>query len=186
MKRRNVYRAHRAAPAKSNTSLQVQLILLTICCVAVVAAGFFFAARQHFATMEFGLKNSKLRKQVEDLEAERRRLILAKEVSLSPGEISRTAARLGFREQIVAPPTAVDPRVVTTMNRTEPAAELTSMRVTSASQPAAQKAAEVKKLVRPILQQTVAQTAAPNERPRIAESDKNVASVAAKPTSKLR
>ena len=49
------------------------------------------------------MKNSKLRKQLEDLESENRRLLLAREVSLSPAEITRTARNLGFREVIAGP-----------------------------------------------------------------------------------
>lgn len=73
-------------------------VLLTIFCVATVAAGFFFAALQHFATIDLGFKNSKLRKQVDDLNSEKRRLLLAKEIALSPSEITKTAKSLGFRE----------------------------------------------------------------------------------------
>ena len=35
------------------------------------------------------MKNSRLRKQIDDLESEKRRLLLAREVSLSPAEIDR-------------------------------------------------------------------------------------------------
>lgn len=65
-------------------------------CGYVLAAGFFLAARQHFTSMEFGMKNSQLRKQLEDLESENRRLLLAREISLSPAAITRTARNLGF------------------------------------------------------------------------------------------
>jgi hypothetical protein len=44
------------------------------------------------------LKNSKLRKQIDDLESERRRLVLAKEVSGSPIQIARNA-RHDLREE---------------------------------------------------------------------------------------
>lgn len=67
-------------------------------CGCVIAAGFLLAARQHFVSMDLGMKNSKLRKQLEDLETEKRRLTLAREVALSPIEITRTARNLGFVE----------------------------------------------------------------------------------------
>lgn len=73
-------------------------LLLAIFCACIMAAGFFFAGLQHFATMDLGFKNSNLRKAVDELEAEKRRLILAREVSLSPNEILRTARAMGFRE----------------------------------------------------------------------------------------
>ena len=66
-------------------------LLVVLFCGAVLATGFFFAARQHFTSMDLGMKNSKLRKQVDDLEAEKRRLLLAKEVALSPFEIGKAS-----------------------------------------------------------------------------------------------
>jgi hypothetical protein len=64
-----------------------------LACVAVLACGFFLAARQHFSTMDFGMKNSRLRKQIDDLESEKRRLVLAREVSLSPTELKKAAVK---------------------------------------------------------------------------------------------
>jgi len=42
------------------------------------------------------MKNSKLRKQIEDLEAEKRRLILARQISLSPNELRKAAKKIGL------------------------------------------------------------------------------------------
>lgn len=39
-----------------------------------------------------------MRKQIEELEAGKRRLILAKEIALSPAEIKKAAQKIGFRE----------------------------------------------------------------------------------------
>ena len=72
--------------------------LLTLTCGLVLVVGFFLAARQHFSSIDFGIKNSKLRKQIENLEADKRRFILAKEIAMSPGEIKKAAQKLGFRE----------------------------------------------------------------------------------------
>ena len=188
MKRRNVQRAYKASVMSSGPT-QWRLILLTIICAAIVAAGFFYAARQHFSTMEFGLKNSKLRKQIEDLEAERRRLILAKEVSLSPLEVTRNAQSLGFREQVVTPPTAEMVKVEKT-EQTVPTVTLTSLPVPNRSEakeakPTVEKIA-AKPLVKPIVQQTAIKPASPDVRPRIAETDRRVADASTKPSSKLR
>lgn len=71
------------------------LVVLAIC-GCIIAAGFLLAARQHFMSMDLGMKNSKLRKQLEDLETEQRRLMLAREVALSPKEITKTARSFGF------------------------------------------------------------------------------------------
>ena len=152
----------------------------------MVATGFFLAARQHFATMEFGLRNSKLRKQVEDLEAERRRLILAKEVSLSPMELKQTAAKLGFREQIASPPVSTETREAKVLVQSAPVAELTSMKMQSLPTAPIQKKNDSKALVKPIVQATKALPASPNERPRIVSSERQIASAASKSFSKLR
>ena len=69
---------------------------MMVVCGAVLASGFFFAARQHFASMDYGMRNSRLRKQVDDLEAEKRRLLLARESSMSPVEIKKAARRAGL------------------------------------------------------------------------------------------
>ena len=73
-------------------------MLLVIVCACVVAMGFFFAARQHFTSMDYGIKNSKLREQLENLEAEKRRLLLAREVALSPISVRKAARGIGLRE----------------------------------------------------------------------------------------
>lgn len=71
---------------------------LTLGCGLILVVGFFFAARSHFASIDFGIKNSKLRKQIEELEADKRRLILSKEIALSPAEIKKAAKKLGLTE----------------------------------------------------------------------------------------
>jgi hypothetical protein len=63
---------------------------------ALLVSGFFLAGQKHFASMDYGMKNSRLKKQIEALEAEKRRLILAREVSLSPAEIKRAAKKTGL------------------------------------------------------------------------------------------
>ena len=72
--------------------------LLTLGCGSILVVGFFLAARQHFASIDFGIKNSKLRQQIENLEGDKRRFQLAKEIALSPAEIKKAAQKLGFRE----------------------------------------------------------------------------------------
>lgn len=74
-------------------------ILLTIACAAFLAAGFFFAARQHFAAMDLGMKNSKLRQQIDEMESQKRQLTLAREIVRSPAEVKRIAINKGFRER---------------------------------------------------------------------------------------
>ncbi len=64
--------------------------------VLILVTGFFFAARQHFSSVDYGIRNSRLRKQLDDLETEKRRLLLAREVALSPVQIKIAAHRLGI------------------------------------------------------------------------------------------
>jgi hypothetical protein len=70
--------------------------LLTLICGLILVGGFFLAARQHFSSMDYGIKNAKLRQSREYLEAEQRRLYLTKEISLSPTEIKKVAKKIGL------------------------------------------------------------------------------------------
>ncbi len=72
--------------------------LLTLVCGFVLVVGFFFAARQHFSSIDYGIKNSKLKNQLEEVVAEKRRLLLEKEIALTPSEIKKAAMKLGFTE----------------------------------------------------------------------------------------
>lgn len=104
------------------------LVVIAIC-GCIIAAGFLLAARQHFMSMDLGMKNSKLRKQLEDLETEQRRLMLAREIALSPKEITKTARNLGFvdtLEQMLSTPVPVTKPAA-------PAANATAVKVSAAS-----------------------------------------------------
>lgn len=101
----------RKMPAKTERSnirrrksqpVRLRTYTLMVVCGLLLVSGFFFAGRQHFASMDYGMKNSRLRKQVEELEAEKRRLLLAREVSLSPGEIKKAARKTGLTDPAAA------------------------------------------------------------------------------------
>src|SRR4029078_6038916 len=70
--------------------------VLIVICGLMFARGFFFAGRQHFSSMDYVMKNSRLRRQIDDLEAEKRRLLLAREVSLSPADIKKAVRKVGL------------------------------------------------------------------------------------------
>ncbi len=95
MKKRNLARNRQTT---TRSAIPMKYLLLTSLCGVVLVASFFFAARQHFSSIDFSIKNAKLRKQVEELESDKRRLQLAREVSLSPLEIKKAAKRFGFME----------------------------------------------------------------------------------------
>lgn len=94
--------ARRSRPASLSNreigTLPWSYLVVIAICGCVIAAGFLLAARQHFVSMDLGMKNSNLRKQLDDLESENRRLMLAREVALSPIEITRVARSFGFVE----------------------------------------------------------------------------------------
>lgn len=101
MIKRNESKANQEKSAKSDSRRWATYSLVLVCCLTL-ASGFFFAARQHFSSIDYGMKNSRLRKQVDELEAEKRRLILAREVSLSPGEIKKAAKKAGMMEAVTS------------------------------------------------------------------------------------
>ncbi len=70
-----------------------KLYSLLFVSLSIVVTGFFFAGRLHFSSWDYSMKNSRLRKQVDDLETERRRLLLAREVAQSPNEIKRATLK---------------------------------------------------------------------------------------------
>ena len=72
--------------------------VLTLMCGAILVTGFFFAGKLHFSSMDYGIRNSRLRKQLDELESEKRRLLLSREISLSPGELLKSARKIGFTQ----------------------------------------------------------------------------------------
>ena len=97
MNRKNHTRPRRASvKQRKNSPTRLRTYSLVSFCILMLLSGFFFAAQQHFSSMDYGMKNSRLRKQVDDLEAEKRRLLIARETSLSPMEIKRAAKRTGL------------------------------------------------------------------------------------------
>jgi hypothetical protein len=99
MKRRNTYRNRTSTSAHDRPAFfsWTHFAITAIAAVAL-AAGLFFAASQHFNSMELGIKNAKLRSQLAELENEKRRLELSREIALTPVELKRSAKSLGFRE----------------------------------------------------------------------------------------
>jgi len=117
---------------------------LTVVCGLLLVVGFFFAARQHFASFDFRVKNSRLKKQIEELEADKRRLLLSKEIALSHTEIKKAAKKIGMTD---APSGNVSNPLVNVPLQKKPAAEKTSvekLKPTAAPSPKADVKTEVK------------------------------------------
>lgn len=63
----------------------------------VLAGGFVFAARQHFAAVQYGYKNENLRSERQKLLAEQQVLSLEKEQASSPARLEIAARQLGLK-----------------------------------------------------------------------------------------
>lgn len=72
--------------------------ILTLLCNAILAGGLFLAATFHFSSINYGMKNAKLRSEIEELKSKKRRLLLLREISLSPSAIEKAAREIGLRE----------------------------------------------------------------------------------------
>lgn len=93
---------------------------------AIVITGFFLAATQHFSVLDFSMKNSQLRRKIDALQAEKRRLLVAREVSLSPAEIKKAAEKAALLTTAPAPIAQAVPKpsspTTVAVQRKEPAA----------------------------------------------------------------
>ena len=74
---------------KTNTVGRWKLYFAMFSVTVVIVAGFFFSGRQQFSLWDYSIRNSRLRKQISELETEKRRLMLAREVALSPNELRK-------------------------------------------------------------------------------------------------
>jgi hypothetical protein len=63
----------------------------------VLASGFVFAARQHFAALEYGYKSEGLRRERERLLEEQQQLILKREQAFAPARLAVEARELGLK-----------------------------------------------------------------------------------------
>ena len=72
-------------------------LALQLGCALILASGFVFAARQHFAAVRYGYESETLRAEREKLLEEQERLILEKERASSPARLESAARRLGLR-----------------------------------------------------------------------------------------
>jgi cell division protein FtsL len=66
-------------------------------CGLVLAGGFVFAAKQHFAAVQFGYQNESLRSERKRLLEENQRLALEKEKATAPDKLEPAARRLGLQ-----------------------------------------------------------------------------------------
>src|SRR5687768_18448632 len=66
----------------------VRRLTLLLCCGLVLAGGFVFAARQHFAAVQYGYQSENLRLEREKLLQEQQHLMLEREQAYAPARRS--------------------------------------------------------------------------------------------------
>ena len=134
MIKRNQSKAEAARARQQNDSKRWRTYGLMAVCGLLLISGFFFAGRQHFSSMDYGMKNSRLRKQVDELQAEKRRLLLAREVSLSPNEIKKAAKKTGMVDTATEVEVAqAAPAIKEKTTPPAPASEIKSMVIRTAA-----------------------------------------------------
>jgi cell division protein FtsL len=72
-------------------------LALLLLCGLVLASGFVFAARQHFAAVQYGYQSEGLRRERDKLLQEQQNLLLRKEQAFAPGRLEAEARELGLR-----------------------------------------------------------------------------------------
>jgi len=96
MKRFPEYQQNAKVRRSRDTTALSRLALLLFCGL-VLAGGFVFAAKQHFAAVQYGYQNETLRSERRRLIEENQRLALEKERATAPDKLEPAARRLGLR-----------------------------------------------------------------------------------------
>lgn len=60
------------------------------------------AGTLHFSSIDLGMKNANLRRQAEELRSQKRRLLLSREISLSPSGLRKAGRKIGLRKLAAA------------------------------------------------------------------------------------
>ena len=81
---------------RSRDTTALSRLALLLFCGLVLAGGFVFAAKQHFAAVQFGYENESLRSERKRLLEENQRLALEKERATAPDKLEPAARRLGL------------------------------------------------------------------------------------------
>ena len=82
---------------RSRDATALSRLALLLFCGLVLAGGFVFAAKQHFATVQYGYQNESLRNERKRLQEENQRLLVEKERSIAPDKLAAAARRLGLQ-----------------------------------------------------------------------------------------
>lgn len=102
MNNRNQARRSKNQPDHPSAAKRWRTYALITVCLIMLVSGFFLAGRQHFLSMDYGMKNSSLRRQIDELEAEKKRLMYVRETAMSPVEIKKAAKKTGLVDSATA------------------------------------------------------------------------------------
>ena len=72
-------------------------LALLLFCGLVLASGFVYAAKQHFAAVQYGYQSEGLRRERDRLLQEQQHLLLRKEQAFAPARLESQARELGLR-----------------------------------------------------------------------------------------
>lgn len=72
-------------------------LALLLLCGLLLSGGFVFAARQHFAAVNFGYQNEALRREQAELLEEQHRLLLERERLVAPARLETAAREIGLQ-----------------------------------------------------------------------------------------
>lgn len=98
MKKRKVLLNRKPRVRRERDPMPWRYCILTLVCGLLFVSGFFLAATNHFSSMDYGMKNAKLRRQIEEIKSQNRRLLLSREISLSPAGIKKAGLKIGLSE----------------------------------------------------------------------------------------
>ena len=76
---------------------ELSRLIVLLGCGLLLAVGFVFAARQHFAAVQLGYLSESLRTERQQLLAEQQRLLLEKEQASAPARLESAALQLGLK-----------------------------------------------------------------------------------------
>ena len=82
---------------RSRDTTALSRLALLLFCGLVLAGGFVFAAKQHFAAVQYGYEHENLRNERKRLIEENQRLALDKERATAPDKLEPAARRLGLK-----------------------------------------------------------------------------------------
>ena len=88
---------HNATIRRERDNRALQRLAVQLGCALVLAGGFVFAARQHFAAVHYGYESETLRVERQKLLEEQERLLLEKERASSPARLESAARQLGLK-----------------------------------------------------------------------------------------